>query len=165
MKKILTLMLAFAMLLGVTACGTEAGKEPDKSAGLEGSLEDILAKIYETADVDDNFKEWAKEGTQVVEITAENAEYHLGSADIEYEEAIVSDPLMMPSAYALCLVRVKEVEAVKAVIKKKANPQKWICVGVDPENVIVDSIGDVIFLVMSDDQAVALHDAFKGLQG
>jgi hypothetical protein len=41
---------------------------------------------------------------------------------------------------------------------------KWVCVGVDPDNVIVDSIGDVVILIMSDDNAQALHQAFLALQ-
>ena len=41
---------------------------------------------------------------------------------------------------------------------------KWICVGVDPKNVFVENIDDVIMLVMSDDQGQALRDAFLGLK-
>ncbi|MDI9488487.1 MAG: hypothetical protein QM222_04050, partial [Bacillota bacterium] len=65
------------------------------------------------------------------------------------------------------LVRAKEgadIEKIKTDIKDNVNPMKWVCVGVSEENVIVDSIGDIIFLVMSDNQAQALHNAFLALE-
>lgn len=133
---------------------------------IESSLEDILAKIYATANTDDYFKEYSKEGLVVTPITEKNIEYHLGTSDIEYEEAIASEPMMSTSAYALCLVRVREgadIEQIKTAIKENADPRKWVCVGVDPDNVYVDSIGDVVILIMSDDQGAALHEAFLNL--
>ncbi|NMA65920.1 MAG: DUF4358 domain-containing protein [Clostridiaceae bacterium] len=170
MKKLLTLLLTLTLIFSIAACGSKtSGNEPDKgkSTNLEGSLEDILEKIYETAELDDNFREYIKEGLMTTDITAERCEYYLGKADIDYEEAIASEPIMMPSAYELDLVRVKEgadVEQIKKEIEENVDPRKWICVGVDPENVIVDNIGDVIFVVMSDNNAKALHDAFLALK-
>ena len=54
-----------------------------------GQPEDVLAAIYETAEVDDYFKEYIKEGLQVTEITAENCSYHLGT-EVDFAEAIAS---------------------------------------------------------------------------
>lgn len=153
--------------------GDQTGDQTDDQTGnqgtgnLEGSLEEIMDKIYETANVDANFKEYIKTGLMKEEVTAERAEYHLGKADIEFEEALASEPMMQPGAYSLVLVRVKEgadVEKIKTDIKENVDPMKWVCVGVQEENVIVDSIGDIIFLVMSDDQAKPLHEAFLALK-
>lgn len=163
MKKFLILFLVLAAVFVFVACqpsGTGQG-----SSALDGSLEDILAEIYETAEVDDFFKEFIETGLQTTEINAENCSYHLG-AEIEFAEAIASEPIMMPSAYELCLVRVKEdadIEEIKTAIKENVDPQKWICVGVDPDKIIVDNIGDVVILIMSDDQGEALHNAFLAL--
>jgi hypothetical protein len=74
---------------------------------------------------------------------------------------------MSTSAYSLCLLRAKDgadIEQIKKDIKENADPMKWICVGVDPKNVFVENIDDVIMLVMSDDQGQALRDAFLGLK-
>lgn len=136
-------------------------------ANLEGSLEEILAEIYKTAAVSEQFREYAKTGLQTTEINGENCEYHLGKAEIEFDAAIASEPIMSPSAYSLCLVRVKEgadIEQIKTDIKENADPRKWVCVGVDPDNVIVDNVGDVIILIMSDQEGAALHEAFLALQ-
>lgn len=167
MKKLFFIFLALTLTLTFAACQTNPAGNDQQNDTLTGSLEDILDKIYETAEVSDNFKEYSLDGLQKTEITAENCEYHLGKADIEFEKAIASVPIMMPSAYELDLVRVKEgadVEAIKNEIKENVNPTKWICVGVDPENVIVDNIGDVIIVILSDNESKALHDAFLALK-
>lgn len=177
MKKLLLLLLALTLVFSFVACQSNpANEDPnDKnqdvetggSDNLEGSLEDILDKIYETAEVSDQFKEYMETGLQTTEITAERCEYYLGKEGIEFEEALASEPIMSPSAYELDLVRVKEgadIEQIKKDIKDNVKPMKWICVGVDPENVIVDSIGDLIILIMSDGEANALHDAFISLK-
>ena len=168
MKKINLLLLALILVIGFTACqSNDAGKNPVVNNNLEGSLESILDKIYEKAEVSDSMKDFIKEGLQVTEITAENAGYFLGKENVEFEAAIASEPMMSSSAYSLCLVRVKEgadIEKIKADIKENVDPRKRICVGVDPSNVIVDNIGDVVILIMSDEAGNALHDAFLQLK-
>lgn len=167
MKKLLLVIMALAAVLCFTACETDdTGQIGDKTEKLDGSLEEIMEKIYETADVDENFREFVKTSLYNDVVTAKRAEYYLGKADLEFEEALASEPVMQPGAYSLVLVRVKEgadIEQLKNDIRENINPMKWICVGVQEENIIVDSIGDVVFLVMSDDQAKPLHEAFLAL--
>jgi hypothetical protein len=168
MKRLFVLLATFLMIFSFAACGgTSSTPDGDgKGENLEGSLETILNKIYETAQVDDAFKDFIKNGLTTSPITSENIKYHLGLDELDYVEAIASEPMIQPGAYSLCLVRVKEgadIEKIKTDIKKNVDPRKWVCVGVDPNNVIVDNIGDVIFLVMSDDQAKPLHEAFLAL--
>lgn len=167
MKKMILMVILVTAVLSFTGCQANGGDQGAGSSGnLDGSLEELINQIYETADIDDNFKEYVESGMFFDKLTQENTEYHLGKSDIEFEEALASEPMIQPGAYSLVLVRVKEgadVEAIKNEIKENVNPFKWICVGVAEENVIVDSIGDIIFLVMSDDQAKNLHEAFLGL--
>ena len=139
---------------------------PAPNGNLEGSLEDILADIYENAEVSESFREFIDTGLQTTEITAENVVYFLGKDDIEFEAAIASEAIMSPSAYSLCLVRVAEdadIEQIKLDIKENVDPFKWVCVGVDPDNIIVDNIGNVIILIMSDYEGEALHNSFQAL--
>lgn len=175
MKKLLLLLLTLTLVFSFAACQSKpSGADPKetgnnkKNENLEGNLEDILNKIYETAKVDDNFKAYVKDGLLINEITNENCAYHLGKEGIEFDSAIASVPMMSTSAYELDLVRVKEgadIEKIKAEIKDNVDPMKWICVGVEPENVIVDNIGDVIIVILSNDNGKALHDAFLALKG
>ena len=83
-----------------------------QSVGAGRSLESILEEIYETTDCSDNFKEFIKTGLQTTVVSKRN-EYYLGKDDIEYEEALASEPIMMPSAYELTLVRKKEGQISK----------------------------------------------------
>ncbi len=168
MKKLHLIILTLVLVFSFTGCQSKgADTSPVENKNLEGDLESILDKIYETADVDDSFKDYVKDGMQTTEITTENVKYYLGKEGIEFEEAIASEPLINVHAYSLCLVRVKEgadVEKIKSDIKENADPNKWICVGVDPNNVIVDNVGDVVILIMSDEDGSALHDAFLQLK-
>lgn len=168
MKKLHLIVLTLILVISFTACQSkDVDTNPIENSNLEGNLESILDKIYETADIEDTFKDYIKDGLQTTEITAENAKYFLGKEGIEFEEAIASEPIMSSSAYSLCLIRVKEgadIEKIKTDIKENVDPRKWVCVGVDPNNVIVDNIGDVVVLVMSDDVGSALHDAFLQLK-
>lgn len=168
MKKLHLILLILILVVSFTACQSkDVDTDPVENTNLEGSLESILDNIYETAEVDESFKDYINNRLQVTEITAENMGYFLGKDDIEFETAIASEPMMSSSAYSLCLVRVKEgadIEKIKTEIKENVDPRKWICVGVDPNNIIVDNIGDVVVLIMNDDIGSALHDAFLQLK-
>lgn len=171
MKKLLSVLLVVCIAGVLAACQTtQPSTSPGNSPGnnLSGKLEDILDQIYQNAELDNNFKNFVKDGLQTVKITSENCEYFLGKPDIEFEEAIASQPIISPGAYELDLVRVKpgaDIESIKAEIRANINPQKWVCVGVSEEGIIVDSRGDIIIVIMSDNAAEALHEAFLALEG
>ncbi|HHY65127.1 MAG TPA: hypothetical protein GX501_08780 [Clostridiaceae bacterium] len=171
MKRLVLLLLTLTLVFSFAACGKKpAGNDPaeggKKTENLEGSLEDILSKIYENADIEGDFERFVNEGLMVNEINSENCAYHLGKEGIEFKEAIASVP-MISSAYELSLVRVKEgadIEKIKKEIRENLNPMKWICMGVDEENIVVDNIGDVIIVIMSNEYSKELHNAFLGLK-
>jgi len=130
------------------ACSQDKTTNGDNSANenplASETLGSILDKIYEKAAV-----ETAQLGQ--IEVTEENIEYYLGTKDIEYTEAMASEPLMSSVAHSIVLLRVKEgsdIEKIKQDIKANVNPRKWICVGVEDENVIVDSVGNIVILIM-----------------
>lgn len=181
MKRILPILMSVFLVFSFAACQPEnTGNPPannnqnnqddkkDENKNLEGSLEDILKKIYDTAKVSDNFKAFMKDGLETKEVTSDKIAYYLGKEDLQFDSATASEPLMTTSAYSLVLVRAKkdaDIEQMKKDIKENVDPRKWICVGVDEKNVIVDNIGDVIILIMSNDEAKPLHDAFLALKG
>lgn len=156
MKNIKKIGLLVVMIIGaflLTGCGN-----------IEGSLEDIMAKVY--ADIPENERPMMLTN---IEVTDKNIEQYLGTADIEYEEALASESATGSIAHSVVLVRVKDnanVEAIKEKIEKNVNPRKWICVGVEEDDVIVENEGNLIILIMVADEGTRekLEDAFENLK-
>ncbi len=183
MKRTTLILAAIMITFSLAACGGDIENEETQNPGTEapesqlpseseppvnidGSLEEILHEIYETATLSESFREFTKNGLITTKINQGGSEYFFGTDDIEFKEAIASEPMMTTSAYSLCLMRLNDEESVdkiKETIKNNVNPQKWICVGVKRENVIVDNMGDLVILIMSDNEADSLHEAFLKL--
>lgn len=126
---------------------------------LSGSLSDIMEDIYSNV---------SGELPRVfnTEIAKDSSSYYFGVENMDFEEAIASES-MMSIAHSVCLVRVKDgtdIDALKKEIKEKVNPRKWICVGVEPENVLVDNIGNVIILVMTNSSPNEIMDSFLAME-
>lgn len=175
MKKVIILILSITMLFYMIGCAggnkdktnpdeTATGSEntvPDETNGgsenLEGTLEEIIDKIYTAINFD-------KEGTMVTEITPENSESYFGTK-VEFEEAAASE-YEFGGAYSLCLLRAKDgadIEAIKKSIDENANLNKWVCMSAEAK--AVESNGDVIMLIMAtNDQVKDIAEAFKSLK-
>ena len=156
MKLFKKVILVFIMLVGsffLTGCGN-----------VEGSLEDIMTKLY--AKIPENERPMMLMNT---EVDKESAEYYLGSSDIELKEAWASEPAVGSIAHSVVLVRVKKggnVEAIKDKIEKSINPRKWVCVGVERDDIIVENKGDLIALIMVEDEKTRekIEEAFEKLR-
>ena len=135
-KKIILGCLACVTLFSLTGCGEKQ---------VEGTLEEIMTKVY--ADVPEDERPMMLTNT---EVTEENVENYLGTKDIEYEEALASESAVGSIAHSVVLVRMKDgadIEAAKKKIEENANPRKWICV--EAEDVVVKNKGNLIILIMS----------------
>jgi len=151
MKKTICLLLSLSLVLALCACGNTTGGK-----NVEGTLQEIFAKIYENAGV---------ESPMLMETVLDdtNKAGFLGTDEVAFTEGLSSDAAIMTIPHAMVLIRVDsnaDIEAVKTKIRENADPRKWICVGVEEDEVIVDSIGDLVFFVMSAD-AKAYHNSFK----
>ncbi len=134
--------------------------EEGKNVTIDSPLIDIMGKVY--AGVND-----ISTGDLVVStIEPERQSFYIG-ADAEtlpLEEGIVCEPMMSSQAHSVALVRVKDgtdIEEAKKNIREKVNPRKWICVGVSPANIHVESIGNIILLVMDNTAPDALANNFR----
>ena len=148
----LFLMVFMAGFL-LTGCGEK---------NIEGDLSDIMTKVYAELP-----EEKTPMGLTTIEVTAENVEGFLGTADIEYKEALASESIVGSIAHSVVLVRVEDeskVEDVMAQIKDNVNPRKWICVGVEEDQVIVKNKGNLIILIMAADGSEELEAGFDGLE-
>lgn len=167
-KKLLLLLLVCTTLTTLTACGEK---------NVEGNLTDIMGKVYEKMDAevkpDDkpmvetvNILE-KMEGMTDEDVLA-NVEYTIGTKDINYKEIYESRPMMSSIAYSVVLVRMEDnadIEAAKEAIKENVNPRKWMCAEVAEEDVIVKSKGNLIILIMVENETLRekIEEGFDNL--
>ena len=143
-KKLLWTIVAVVAVLAVAVCAVVFLK-PETEANVEGTLEEIMAKVY-AGIPEENLPMLGQ-----MPVDAENVESYLGTTDISFKEALVSEPMIGSIPHSVVLVRLndaKDADAVVAKIKENVNPRKWICV--EASNVIVKSKGDLVILIMSD---------------
>lgn len=171
MKKItktLLLLLVLVSFLTLTGCGEK---------NVEGNLTDIMDRVYEkmladvkeedrpmlmTTDALNPFEEATEEDVKGM------VEYAIGTSEIDYKEIVYSEPPMSSIAYSVVLVRMEEgadIEAAKTKIKESANPRKWMCVEVAKEDVIVKSKGNLIILIMVENETLRekIEEGFDNL--
>ena len=162
MKKII---VAGAMtLMMMTALVTGCGKTKQQAASLEGNCEEILNRVYETADLDSGLRE-AMQYYETIAIDESSEEYILGTTDVDYTDSVYSAPMMSSVAYQCVILRLDangDVEAAKQQLLDNADPRKWICG--EAESVVVEKVGDVVLYVMADTKtADAIKSAFLAL--
>lgn len=147
MKKISLLFILLSAVLLLTGCGKEK-KETVKN--VEGTLPEIMEKVYKDLPADHT-----PMGLDNIELNDENIEGYIGTKDIEYTEAIARESMMGSIAHSTVLIRTKEdadIKSIKEKIKENVNPRKWICVGVEPENVIIKNKGNLIIVIIVEDE-------------
>lgn len=154
MKKILLFVVVLVAAVLMTGCGNQ---------NVEGTLEELMTKVYEGVP-----EENRPMMLMNIEVNEENVEGFLGSSDIEYTEALASESGVGSIAHSVVLLRVKDgadVEKVKSTIRDKVNPRKWICVGVEKEDLIVKNKGDLVILIMVEDEETraTLEEGFDNL--
>jgi hypothetical protein len=164
MKKQLLTALAFILLAAVltTGCGGSGAKN------VEGTLEELIQRIYD--DLGDTVQ--LPRGVMNIPLSEDMGSeggpgitHYIGAEGVPFSEGMASESAIGSIAYSLVLLRMEDgadIEAAKTLIKDNVNPAKWICVAVDPSNVVVDNIGNLVVLIMSDDSA-KIHESFLKL--
>lgn len=158
MKKILMLFMIAVLAVGAVACGNNSSGQGDSSGPVEGSLQEIMDKVY--AGVQQELPEMME-----TVLEADNMVYFLGSDKIDLVEGLASEPMMSSIAHSVVLLRLKEgaeVDAIMETIRTSVDPRKWICVGVEEDQVIVDNIENLVILIM-DEEAGTFHESFLKL--
>lgn len=152
MKKLIAICSCICLsLVLLTGCNS-------KSKELTGTLPEIMKGVYAGLD-----NELPAVGD--VELTKENIEFFVGTADLDFKEALASDALINARAHSVVLVRLNDgadVEKAKQKIKENADPRKWVCV--EAEKTIVENRGNVIILIMTDTSlADKIQENFQNL--
>ncbi len=155
------LSLALPLLLSAALAALSAGcrKAADPFAGM--STEQIVNRLYENAG------DLELPALASTPITADNIAYYAGVDELPISEGTASEPLINAIAFSVCVFRLENARDsadVQATLRANVNPNKWICVGVDEQNIVVDGVGDVVILIMADESA-ALHSSFLKIAG
>jgi len=155
MKKLLCLFSILLVSFTLVGCG----KKAEEAKNIEGSLEEIMEKLYEGIN--------EEEMPMMVEnmpLTEENFKYY-AFADVKYKEAIASESMTGSTAHSVVLIRLedsKDADNTVKEIKENADPRKWICV--EAENVYVLSKGNLVVLIMSNELADPIKTNFENLK-
>ncbi len=154
LKKLAVALSVFLLAFMITGCNEK---------NVEGKLEDIMTKLY--ADIPEDERPMMLTN---VSVTNENIERFLGTSDIEYESALASESSVGSIAHSVVLIRAKEnanIEEIKTKIKDNVNPRKWLCTGVEDEDVVIENKGDLIVLMLVEDETTRnkLVTAFNNL--
>ena len=142
MKKVFALVLTLGLLLSFASCAKEAAPQ----GGVEGTPEEIIAKIYE------NHQKLLLNvmSTELDVADADAVAYCTGleSGD-KLSAACVSEPMMGSQAYSLVVARVKNAADAPEVARQmydNVDTAKWICVSADTKTAAYS--GDVVMLFM-----------------
>jgi hypothetical protein len=142
-KTLLSLLLLFSLLL-LTGCGT-VGSESESV--IEGSLEELLAKVTEGVEPDIMVME--------TPLTQENFSSYLFIDYVEGSEGLASDAAINAIAHSVVLLRLPEgadAAEIQKEIEENLNPRKWVCV--EAESSKVARHGNLILVAMSSKDAV-----------
>lgn len=160
-KRIATGVMVLMMAMSVFA---GCGGAKQQTENLEGSCEEILNRVYETAKLDSDLRE-AMQYYEMTAIDESSEEYILGTDEVDYTDSVYSAPMMSSIAYQCVILRLEadeDVQVAKQQLLDHAEPAKWVCV--EAESVVVENVGDVVLYVMADSQtADAIKTAFLAL--
>lgn len=146
MKTMIKLISALCFALTLGACAKE-------EAISSMPLQDVMNALYEGIAEDD----MPMFGEDAV-ITEDNVEWYLGTTEAVYEEGLAREPMISSIAHSTVLLRVEdesEIDATMELIRNSVNTNKWICVGVDPSELVLESKGNVILMVID---AIGIKD-------
>ncbi|HAE41757.1 MAG TPA: hypothetical protein DCG34_02420 [Clostridiales bacterium] len=161
MKKLVAVILMAMMIITLIGCQNQTEVSEDTTANIDMTLEEIIDEMYAKSEM-----EWPK--LVKTAVNEENMAYMLGVTNFEFEEALASEPMMSAQAHSVVLVKVDNtdnLETIKKDIKENVDGRKWICVGVEDDNIIVDSAHNYIVLIMDNEGSEALQDAFHQIMG
>ncbi len=160
MKKIFTCLFALCLGFGLFGCASSNNQNADGK--VDGSLEEIMTKLYE--DIDPSTLPAMIENTPV---TKENEEWFLGTTDLPYEEALASESQIGSVAHSVVLVRAKEGEDPAKMmdqIKSSINTHKWVCVGIEDDQLVLDRAGNLILVAMNAEHGQEFKKKFDSLK-
>lgn len=167
-KNIITVVVAI-VIIAVAVVAAMVLFKPKAEANIAGTLEEIMEKVYAGIPEDKLPRNMAN-----IPLDAQSIKDYIGTDEVSFKEALAREPMMGSQPHSVVLVRLndaKDAEAAVTKIKASADPAKWVCV--EAKNVVVESKGDLVILIMVDaespdgninDIAPKLKENFGGLK-
>lgn len=164
MKKLIALLLAVVMVVGMTACG-------GSTKTVEGKMEDLANQIITENPVEFMGGIIPVDLTDTSEDGVWAVNYNTGLKNGEkLTDIAVFEPMMGSMAFSMVLVRVADAKNAEAVAKEMSDnidTRKWICVEANEK--LVAGYGDVVMLIMLNSElglsAQSFVDAFAKVCG
>lgn len=164
MKKGIIWAIVAVIIIALVGVGVYFSNQDDGNQGIKletaKDMKNLFGKIYKK--IEDQLPEV---GTDIIDVSdaMEVTNYTGLKSNKDVEAIVVSMPVMSAQAYEAVMVKVKngaDIESMKQEMLDNIDMNKWICVSA--EKVYVTNSGNVIFMVMSDeDWAKLVYDSFK----
>lgn len=142
----------------------ENSTQPGDQIEADAALSALLDKVYEGVETNGPTNRTPLYKGMGADGMSYQLSYFLGSNDLPIEAGLASEGMITSYAHSVVVARMKDgtdMEAVKKTIRETCDPYKWICVGVSDENVLVENVGNVVILIMDNDNAQKLLKNFK----
>ena len=155
-KRAMLWLVVTSALAVLAAC---AGGE----AAPTGTAAEIIDKVFTQASVEPF-------GMSQSLATDEDIAFFLGSTDYPpFAEAVAVMPMISIDTRVLVIIKAADkgnVERIKAGLEENIDPNRLVCVTFSPQDVAIESRGDVILMTINTDaeQRTALVEAFKGIE-
>lgn len=149
MKKVFRLLIVALLSLSLVACS-------EKSENIDLSLDEIMDRLYEGIP-----EEELPAMKEYIQVNADNEYWYLGTEGLEFEEALAVEPMIGSIAHSVVLVRVKDGDDVTAIedqIREDIDTRKWVCVGIEKDELILEHRGNTILVVID---AMGFADKIK----
>ena len=154
MKKGFKLLVCTLSLLLIAGC-VNSSKHPE-------TIDEVMDGVYEGLK-----EEELPMMLELFPIDEENEEWFLGTTEIDYKEALACESGVGSVPHSVVLIEAKkaeDVENIKKQLKDSMNGHKWVCVGVQDEDIIIENQGNYIIMILDGfDLAPTLLDNFNDL--
>lgn len=144
---------------GGSSSGGSSTPEPAPDPTPAGTLTQLMDRLYAGVSA-----EMPMVGNTVID--SSNSSYYLGISFDRVEEGLASEAMIGSIAHSICLVRVKDgvdAQQVATDIRQNVNSYKWVCVGVEPEQVRTLVRGRLVALIMTNSAPDQFAASFQAL--
>lgn len=164
MKKGIIWAIVAVIIIALVGVGVYFSNQDDGNQGIKletaKDMKNFFGEIYKKIE-----EQLPEVDTDIIDVSdaMEVTNYTGLKSNKDVEAIVVSMPVMSAQAYEAVMVKVKngaDIESMKQEMLDNIDMNKWICVSA--EKVYVTNSGNVIFMVMSDeDWAKLVYDSFK----